>query len=107
LSTVAIAGDMLPWWAMMSSVIGAWKNLRIDIDAPSIASGGMMILTRLPSGSRASTERAGFIDTPTDARDDAGRDIINWASSRSRTFDSSSCRRARHRPGAAIHHGCR
>ena len=54
-SSVAIAGEMLPLAAIVSSVIVFLENLRIEIDAPSIASGGMMMLTRLPSGRRAST----------------------------------------------------
>ena len=39
---------------MMSSVMLFFENLRIEIEQPSIASGGAMILTRLPSSSRAS-----------------------------------------------------
>src|SRR5438552_2500293 len=40
LSTVAIAGDIEAFAAMTSSVIDFLENLRIEIDAPSIASGG-------------------------------------------------------------------
>src|SRR4029077_6552990 len=54
-SNVAIAGDMLRLAAMMSRVIDFLENFRIETEAPSIASGGMMMLTRLPSGRRAST----------------------------------------------------
>ena len=54
-SIVAIAGDMLRFAAMMSSVIDFLENFRIETEAPSIANGGMMMLTRLPSGRRAST----------------------------------------------------
>ena len=53
--TVAMASDMFAWDAMISSVMPFLANLRIEIDGPSIASGGMMMLTRLPSSSRAST----------------------------------------------------
>src|ERR1044071_2313177 len=58
-STVAIDDDMLLLAAMMSSVIDFLENFRIETEAPSIASGGMMILTRLPSGRRASTHGPG------------------------------------------------
>ena len=53
-STCAICGDMLPWASMISRVILCLANLRTEIDGPSIASGGMMMLTRLPSSRRAS-----------------------------------------------------
>ena len=53
-STVAMAGEMLPWWAIWSKPIWRLPNLRIDTEAPSMASGGMMMLTRLPSSRRAS-----------------------------------------------------
>ncbi len=36
-------------------LIGVRENLRIDMDAPSIANGGTIALTRLPSARRAST----------------------------------------------------
>ena len=74
-SSVAIAGEMLPFCAMMSRVIVFLENLRIEIEAPSIASGGMMMLTRLPSARRASTSGRDFVDAAADARDDLGRDV--------------------------------
>src|SRR3546814_4124512 len=54
-STVAMGGEMLFCWVITSSVMPFLENLRIEIEGPSIASGGMMILTRLPSMRRAST----------------------------------------------------
>ena len=48
-STVAIFSEMFRCLAMMSSVIPFLENLRIEMLGPSIASGGMMMLTRLPS----------------------------------------------------------
>ena len=53
--TVAMSGEMLPWRAITSSVISFLENLRIEMVGPSMASGGMMMLTRLPSLRRAST----------------------------------------------------
>ena len=53
-STVAMAAEMLPWWTIWSKPIWRLPNLRIDTEAPSMASGGMMMLTRLPSSRRAS-----------------------------------------------------
>ena len=50
----ARASEMLPWRAMESSVIVFFANLRIEIEQPSMASGGAMTLTRLPSSNRAS-----------------------------------------------------
>ncbi len=52
-----------------------FENLRIEIDGPSIAKGGMMMLTRLPSASRASTSGRELVDPPADPRHDLGRDI--------------------------------
>src|SRR6266849_3485011 len=54
-NTVAIAGEMEPFATIVSSVMVFLENLRIEIIAPSSASGEMMMLTRLPSGRRAST----------------------------------------------------
>ncbi len=54
-STTAISGEMEPLLAIVSSVIVFLENLRIEIEAPSMASGGAMMLTRLPSARRAST----------------------------------------------------
>ena len=45
---------MLRCRIITSSVIDFLENLRIEIEQPSIASGGAMTLTREPSGSRAS-----------------------------------------------------
>src|ERR1700756_3132033 len=53
LSKVAISGEMLACCAIVSRVIVFFENLRIEIDGPSIASGGAMMLTRLPSSRRA------------------------------------------------------
>ncbi len=52
---VAISGEMFACCAIVSRVMVFFENLRIEIDGPSIARGGMMMLTRLPSASRAST----------------------------------------------------
>ena len=52
-----------------------FENLRIEIDGPSIASGGMMMLTRLPSGRRASTSGRDFVDAAADPGHDLGRDV--------------------------------
>ncbi len=49
-----ICGDMLPNSTIFSSVIFFSANLRMEIAAPSMASGGMMMFTRLPSFRRAS-----------------------------------------------------
>ena len=54
MSTRATPSLMLPWRAMTSSVMLFFANLRIEIEQPSIAKGGAMMLTRLPSSSRAS-----------------------------------------------------
>jgi hypothetical protein len=54
LSAVAIFSDMLPPFAIMSSVIGLAENLRIEIAVPRKLSGGTMTFTRLPSLRRAS-----------------------------------------------------
>src|SRR5260370_38539055 len=54
-STVAIADDMLCWRAMMSSVIDRLANLRIEIEGPSMARGGTMMLGRLPCARRGAT----------------------------------------------------
>src|SRR5258707_8803110 len=56
-NTVAIAGEMLPPAAIVSRVMLFFENLRIEIDAPSSANGGMMKFTRLPSGRGAATSR--------------------------------------------------
>ena len=53
-STVAIATEMFFCDDITSRVIDFLENLRMEIEGPSIASGGMMMLTRLPSSSRAS-----------------------------------------------------
>ena len=53
--TVAMSGEMLPCRAITSRVISFLENLRIEMVGPSMASGGMMMLTRLPSLRRAST----------------------------------------------------
>lgn len=50
-----IRGERLPNSASRSRVIVWRANLRIEMQAPSRASGGAMMLTRLPSGRRAST----------------------------------------------------
>ena len=55
LRNVAICGEMLACWAMVSRVIVFFENLRIEMLGPSMASGGVMMLTRLPSIRRAST----------------------------------------------------
>ena len=54
-STMAICGDRFLWRSMMSRVIFCLENFRIEMVGPSRASGGMMMLTRDPSSSRAST----------------------------------------------------
>ena len=54
-STAAICGDRLAVFSIVSRVIFLVENLRIEMLGPSIASGGMMMLTRLPSARRAST----------------------------------------------------
>jgi len=46
---------MFACWAIVSRVIVFLENLRIEMAGPSIASGGAMMLTRLPSARRAST----------------------------------------------------
>ena len=52
---VAAAVVMLPM-SIRSSIVSRWTgNLRIVRQGPLTASGGMMALTREPSGSRAST----------------------------------------------------
>ena len=50
-------------------------NLRIEIEQPSIASGGAMMLTRLPSSSRASQIGRGLVDPAADPGDDPLRDV--------------------------------
>src|SRR3546814_3322008 len=47
--TVAMACEMLFCRAITSSVMPFLENLRMEIEGPSIASGGMMMLTRLRS----------------------------------------------------------
>ena len=47
--------EMVPKPTRSSMVSGCSENLRIVSDGPSIASGGMIALTREPSGRRAST----------------------------------------------------
>ncbi len=74
-NTVAIAGETLPFAAIVSSVIDFFENFRIEIAAPSIASGGMMMLTRLPSGRRASTSGLEFVDAAADAGHDLAADV--------------------------------
>ena len=60
------------WWERVpkstrsSIVSGSRENLRIVRDGPLSASGGMMALTREPSGSRASTIGARLVDAPAD-----------------------------------------
>ena len=61
-STVAMAGEMLPCWAIWSKPIWRLPNFRIDTEAPSMASGGMMMLTRLPSSRRASQIGLDLVD---------------------------------------------
>src|SRR5690625_5831132 len=53
--TRCMAIDMVPRAESLASVRSLRENLRIEIAAPSIASGGRITLTRLPSGKRAST----------------------------------------------------
>ena len=50
-----------------SASYGSAANLRMVSVGPSIASGGMMALTRLPSGRRASTIGRGLVDAAADA----------------------------------------
>ena len=45
------------------------------MDGPSIASGGMMMLTRLPSEQARIAKRRGFVDAPADLADDAVGDV--------------------------------
>ena len=81
-NTVAIAGEMLAPAAIVSRVMLFFENLRIEIEAPSSASGGMMMLTRLPSGRRASTSgRASSMRRPTRVTILVAT-FIRWASSR-------------------------
>ena len=74
-STVAMSGEMLPCRAITSSVISFLENLRIEMVGPSMASGGMMMLTRLPSLRRASTSGVELVDAAADLGDDAGGDV--------------------------------
>ena len=74
-STVAMAAEMLPCWAIWSKPIWRLPNLRIETEAPSMASGGMMMLTRLPSSRRASQIGLDLVDAPADAADDAVADV--------------------------------
>ncbi|MNZ98405.1 hypothetical protein D3C78_1176870 [compost metagenome] len=55
LSTRAIAGVRAPRWIRLSVLSRSTAKRRIEILGPSMASGGMMALTREPSLSRAST----------------------------------------------------
>ena len=74
-SRVAISGEMLACCAIVSRVIVFFENLRIEIEGPSIASGGMMMLTRLPSGEAGVDERRRLVDAAADPGDDLGRDV--------------------------------
>ena len=53
-SIVAMSRCIAPLRASSSTVKPPLRNRRIEIAAPSMASGGAMMLTREPSGSRAS-----------------------------------------------------
>ena len=74
-STVAMSMEMLLCRAITSRVISFLENLRIEMVGPSMASGGMMMLTRLPSLRRASTSGVELVDPPADLGDDAGGDV--------------------------------
>ena len=52
-----------------------FENLRIEIAGPSIASGGMMMLTRLPSAQAGVDQGLRFVDAAADPRHDLGRDV--------------------------------
>lgn len=54
-SSCAIAGVKLWLFTMSVTVSGFTAKRRIDTSGPSIADGGMIALTREPSGRRAST----------------------------------------------------
>ena len=55
LNSSAIAGESTWCSAMSARLVPRITKRRIEIAAPSSASGGMMMLTREPSGRRAST----------------------------------------------------
>ena len=54
-SSRAMAGESMSCAARSLRVTPVIRNRRIEMVAPSMASGGMMMLTRLPSGSLRST----------------------------------------------------
>ena len=58
-----MAAESPPW---SSKSIVFLENLRIEMQAPSIASGGKTTLTRLPSGEAAVDQRARFVDAAAD-----------------------------------------
>ena len=53
-SSVLVSGEIEPYLTSCSSLRRSFLNLRMVSAGPSIASGGAMTLTRLPSGRRAS-----------------------------------------------------
>ena len=64
----ATAGIMLPFATMAAKSSFFLVNLRMEMQAPSSASGGKITLTRLPSGRRASQSGLEFVDAPADRR---------------------------------------
>ena len=102
-STVAIAGEMLPLLRHhVERDRSSWRTCGSRSTAPSIASGGMMMLTRLPSGRRASTSgRDSSMRRPI-AGDDLGADVHQVRDRRgTRRRSVRACRGARHRPASA------
>ena len=71
----AIAGDSTPRSAMSVRLEPRMTKRRMEMAAPSSASGGMMMLTREPSGRRASTIGARLVDATPDLPRDALRDV--------------------------------
>ncbi|MCY1311325.1 hypothetical protein D9M70_616110 [compost metagenome] len=54
-SNWAMPASKVPSFTRSAGVSGSLRNLRIETDRPSMASGSMMTLMRPPSGRRAST----------------------------------------------------
>ena len=74
-SSVLASGEIDLYLTSCSSLRRSFLNLRMVSAGPSIASGGAMTLTRLPSGRRASQIGLEFVDAAADLADDALADV--------------------------------
>ena len=95
-SSVLASGEIDLYLTSCSSFRRSFLNLRMVSAGPSIASGGAMTLTRLPSGRRASQIGLDFVDAAADLADDALADVHQLGVVGESAWSSSApCRRPR------------